>query len=262
MNPGLRSVTAPAVVGFLLVMSTACAPPGTGATGGALPSERSQLIPSFPPLASAASSPHSAEKTPAPPSGARGTPAPSLTPPVSPPPDNGGARTEATYPASVTARLVDPRADVAWSLEAPPSSVDIARAALTRSAAGFELRVEFAGEVPQRQADDRTMNVASFYDVTGDGEIDYEIWANLADNGWGPGYLDRREERARFMHDSGVQVWAQGNRLIHRFPLTHLGAATSLRWAVASEWGSYEVISTPAAARDLAPDHTPATFPR
>lgn len=164
-------------------------------------------------------------------------------------------------PTRATASVTDATGDVEWTLQRPPEYTDIAAATLTRASDGYTLRVRFAAEVPQRQHDDRTMNVASFFDVTGDGEIDYEIWANLADNGWGPSYRDRRNGEARFMADSDVQVAARGRSLVFRFPLRHLAGARTFQWATASEWGSYETIATAAAARDYAPDTGASSFP-
>ncbi|MPZ00366.1 MAG: hypothetical protein GEU97_20770 [Actinophytocola sp.] len=165
-------------------------------------------------------------------------------------------------PTRTTATIEDATGDVEWTVQRPPEYTDIATATLTRASDGYTLRLRFAAEVPQRQQDDdRTMNVASFFDVTGDGEIDYEIWANLADNGWGPSYRDRRHSEARFMADSDVQVAARGRSLVLRFPLGHLAGARTFQWATASEWGSYETIATAAAARDYAPDTGAAPFP-
>jgi len=169
----------------------------------------------------------------------------------------------APRPATVTtARITDATGDVDWTLRPPPGYTDIAAAALSRTAEGFTLRVRFATAPPPRQPDDdTTMNVASFFDTTGDGEIDYEIWANLADNGWGPSYRDRRQQEARFMADSGVDVSADGDTLVFRFPLTLLDHATTFRWAMATEWGSYETLASPAAATDYAPDIGATPFP-
>lgn len=98
------------------------------------------------------------------------------------------------------------------------------------------------------------MNIASFFDIDGDGLIDYEVWVNLADTGWSPAYFDNDVSGARFGQASGVAVEVAGDELILRFPLAYLGNARSFRWSLASEWGRYEVISTPAAASDDAPD--------
>lgn len=172
------------------------------------------------------------------------------------------ASTSQHTPARMTARAEDTTNDVDWTLQRPPDYTDIAVATLTRTADGFTLRVRFTAEVPRRQQDgNRTMNVASFFDTTGDGEIDYEIWANLADNGWGPSYRDRRDNEARFMTESGVRVAAKGHSLTFQFPLGHLDDARSIQWATATEWGSYETISTAAAARDHAPNTGAAPFP-
>lgn len=246
-----------AVASFLVLTSGSCGTGGKDTTSEALPVGRSELVPSFPPVEAGkapAPSPATGDKT-----GHRAVPSPG---PTSPPPNNSRVPDEPAYTPTATARIVDAAGDVDWKLERPPSYVDIVHAELTRSSAGFELRVGFGAGVPERQADeDRTMNVASFYDVTGDGQIDYEIWANLADNGWGPGYLDRREGRARFMDDSALRIGVKGAQLVIRFPLAHLDGAATLRWSVGSEWGSHEVISTPAAARDHAPNDGPAMFP-
>lgn len=165
-------------------------------------------------------------------------------------------------PTVTTARITDATDDVHWTLRPPPGYTDIAAAALSRTAEGFTLRVRFAAAPPPRQPDDdTTMNVASFFDTTGDGEIDYEIWANLADNGWGPSYRDRRHQEARFMADSGVDVGADGAALVFRFPVRLLDGATTFRWATATEWGSYQTLATPAAATDYAPDIGAAPFP-
>jgi hypothetical protein len=98
------------------------------------------------------------------------------------------------------------------------------------------------------------MNVASFYDVNGNGVVDYEIWASLADNGWGTGHLDRREEKATFGPSSGIVVSVEGRTLVTRFPLERVGGAQAFRWSVASEWGSYESMAASTSARDYAPD--------
>ena len=99
------------------------------------------------------------------------------------------------------------------------------------------------------------MNVASFFDVDGDGVIDYEVWVNLADTGWGSAYFDNNGSGAKFGQASGVAVEVAGDELVLRFPLAHLGDSRSFRWSSASEWGRYAVISTPAAASDDAPDN-------
>ena len=107
------------------------------------------------------------------------------------------------------------------------------------------------------------MNVASFYDLDGDGTIDYEVWANLNDTGWAGSYLDDKTRVASYNEESQVIVTVDGSDVVLRFPLAHLRGATTLRWSTASEWGRYETLSTDLAARDDAPDDdAPASFPR
>jgi hypothetical protein len=65
-----------------------------------------------------------------------------------------------------------------------------------------------------------------------------------------------------FQDKSGVAVSTEGDALVLRFPLSHLGFADRFRWSVASEWGRYEVLGTAATARDDVPDNDGAArFP-
>ena len=98
------------------------------------------------------------------------------------------------------------------------------------------------------------MNIASFYDVDGDGRIDFEVWANLAARGWGGSWFDNRAGAARYGDKAEVGITVAGDEVVLRFPLSHLGGLDRFRWALASEWGRYEALSTKATARDDAPD--------
>ena len=148
------------------------------------------------------------------------------------------------------------------TLGSPPASADIVSVEMGRSERTVVVRTTFAAAVPTRQEDpDRTTNVASFYDVDGNGVIDYEIWASMADNGWGTGYLDRRQNEASFGAETGIQVSVEGRTLVATFPVERLAGAQEFRWSAASEWGSYEAMATSTTARDYAPDEGAARFP-
>jgi hypothetical protein len=130
---------------------------------------------------------------------------------------------------------------------------------------GFELRVRVGGgTAPSSSDDEHTMNVASFYDVDGDGTIDYEVWANVAAGGWGSSYFDDVHGGGGFQKQSGVTVAPEGDEVVMQFPATHLTGATRFRWSIASEWGRYDALGTLATARDAMPDDDPdgaADFP-
>jgi hypothetical protein len=114
--------------------------------------------------------------------------------------------------------------------------------------------------VPQRQSDDRIVQVATFYDLDGDGETDYEVWASLADDGWGTSY--RTPDGARYGDDSGARARPEGDDLVITFPLSHLQRATSLSWAVGAQWGTLEQVASGTTSKDNAPDGGWAGFPR
>lgn len=182
--------------------------------------------------------------------------------PTSPVP---GTPTQPTSGAAVpvlTASISDRAGDLTPSpLDRPPGWADLRGATLRRTGEGYELSVSLGDPVPERSPDgDHTMNVASFYDLDGDGVVDVEVWANLADSGWGPAAYDGRG--GRFGAESDVSVSFEGGRLVLRFPLSLLAGDDRFRWSIASEWGRYEVIGTDLAARDDAPDgDQPAQLP-
>lgn len=155
------------------------------------------------------------------------------------------------------ASVIDAEGDPTPSpIDPPPPWSDLLGARLSRSDAGFELRVRVAGGgAPSSSGSDgHTMNVASFYDVDGDGSIDYEVWANIAESGWGGSHFDNGAGTGAYLEDSGVAIRTDGDEVVITFPHAHLNDARSFRWSVASEWGRYEAIGTPSAVRDQAPD--------
>lgn len=171
--------------------------------------------------------------------------------------DSPAARPEPSGPSR--ASVSDPTGDVRGTLTGAPPYADLTRAALTRGDA-FEVRVSFAGAVPQRQTDDRIVQVATFYDLDGDGETDYEVWASLSDDGWGTSY--RTPDGARFGEDSGARARPEGNDLAITFPLTHLQRAKRMAWVVGAQWGTLEQVASGTTSKDNAPDGGWASFPQ
>jgi hypothetical protein len=97
------------------------------------------------------------------------------------------------------------------------------------------------------------MNIASFYDVDGDGRIDFEIWVNLGEGGWGPVWYDD-QDNAAIGEDSNVTVEVEGDQLQLLFPDVMLDRPARLRFSIASEYGPMATIGTDLARRDDAPD--------
>lgn len=242
------------------VLFTGCNRGGGGKDGGG--AERAALEPRFAPdpAASATTVPGSpstsvpvaSTTTVTGPGGAARAPRPAgqVPPPV--------------IPGATTAKVNDSVGDLTPSpTDRPPPWADLAGATMIRRADGFELRVLLGGGAAPSTTDaDHTMNIASFFDIDGNGSIDFEVWANLADGGWGGSYFDNVKGRAFFNEKSGVAVAAEGGEVVVRFPLSHLVHAERFRWAIASEWGRYDVLGTIGTARDDAPDNDAAArFP-
>lgn len=237
-----------------VALLTAVALAACSSSGGADPSKIKQTLrPQFAPTSTSAA-PATAPST----TSTTGTGAASTTTsavPTAAPPIAG---------EPTTAVIVDRAGDVTPSpLDRPPAWADLLGARLTRGTDGFELRVRLAGgRAPSSTDEAHTMNVASFYDLDGDGRVDFEVWANLASRGWGSSYFDDVHGSGGFQERSGVTVTAEGDEVVLRFPLAHLQRATRFRWSIASEWGRYEVLGTAASARDDAPDDDAAAdFP-
>lgn len=174
---------------------------------------------------------------------------------------NAAPAASASAPRPVTVR--DPSGDVGGGggVEQAPASADIVAVSLRRRGDVVEVRTTFAAAVPSRQSGSKGMNVASFYDVDDNGIVDYEVWASLADDGWGTGHLDRRQEKATFGPSTGIRVSVDGDTLVTRFSVERIGGADVFRWSAASEWGSYESMASSTSARDHAPDDGAVDYP-
>ena len=172
--------------------------------------------------------------------------------------------TAPAVPGATTAAIVDPQGDLTPSPDDPPPPwADLVGGTLIRRGSGFELRVRLGGGTAPATTDrSHTMNIASFYDVDGDGTTDYQVWANVAAGGWGGSWRDERRDMSRFMEQSGVTIEVAGDEVVVRFPLSHVGGAERFRWSLASEWGRYTVLGTRSTAKDDAPDdNASARFP-
>lgn len=237
------------------VSLSACAPPGAGEDEAA----ESNLKPQFSAHPGKKDKPDKAkgprrpkkDRATAPTSGE--TQAPATTAPgaaTSPAAPTSGASPAPTPAGPMTASLTDPSGDVSGGLGGTPDHVDLAAAGVTRTANGFEVRIEFGGLLPTRSEGSQVQNVAAFFDLEGDGLVDYETWGSLSDNGWGSSY--RTPDDARFGSDSGVTARPDGSTLVLTFPLGHLDNARSFRWQVGTEWGTPEQIATGTTASDRA----------
>jgi hypothetical protein len=164
---------------------------------------------------------------------------------------------------TVTSSVTDPRGDTTKTLlGAAPAWADLVAGTVTRTGAGdVTLTVELAAppSSPQRGT---TMNIASFHDLTGDGHVDLEVWANWSDAGWFPSWRDNRVGRAAYGRDTSISVRARDATLELIIPAERFGEQDRWRWSLGLEWGRHEWLGTAAAAHDLAPDdgavaHTP-----
>lgn len=147
----------------------------------------------------------------------------------------------------------DPVGDAVGGLDQdPPKWADLAGATLERQGNAYRLTVRLGDTAPETAPGAATMNVATFFDVDGDGGIDHELWVNLGDAGWGPTWWTG--DRARPGEASNVTVSVEGDELRMLFPDVMLDQPERLRFSVASEYGALDVIGSDFAHRDDAPD--------
>lgn len=275
------------VVAAFLV--SACVPPGATGTGDAPDAREQQALPA-PTFAPVAPTP-TAELggTPVPPSGpgpARtstpgdgggggGThPAPSTTADPADPAGRPGPAPRGNTPAEpspsapagpdpavVASTTTDPAGDVySPPLSSPPDWTDLRAGRVEAGPGDVVVTVGVAAPLPQRQPDpDTTMNAALFADLDGDGRIDLEVWANLADDGWYPAYRRNDTGTAHFGPDSGITARPEGDQLHLTLPPELFDGARRYRWSLATQWGPYATLGTSTAAHDQAPDRGPVT---
>lgn len=147
----------------------------------------------------------------------------------------------------------DPVGDAVGGLDQnPPKWADLAGASLERQGNAYRLTVRLGDTAPETAPGSATMNVATFFDVDGDGGIDHELWVNLGDAGWGPTWWTG--DRAQPGEASNVTVEVEGDQVHLSFPDVMLDQPERLRFSVASEYGELAVIGSSYAHRDDAPD--------
>jgi len=181
---------------------------------------------------------------------------PGTSPTASPSPT-----TAAPFRGSAT--VTDAPSDRSATLEPSPDWADLETIRIQRDDATMTLAIGLSGGAPETAPNDtHTMNIATFFDVDGDGFIDYEIWANVNDSGWGTAYYDNVEGKAEFADQDDIEVEVVDAAVVMTFPANKLASAERFRFATASEYGRYETIGTDLMARDDAPDNDqPARFP-
>ncbi len=167
---------------------------------------------------------------------------------------------ETDQPVTVRSSVTDPRGDTTSPLlGSAPEWADLVGGSVERTGTGDVTLTVVLAEEPEPPSDGTTMNVAAFHDLTGDGHIDLEVWANWSADGWFPSWRDNLDGAVAYGDDSGVEVRANGPELQLVVPAGRFGDTESWRWSMGLEWGRYEWLGTSSAAHDLAPDegHVP-----
>lgn len=166
----------------------------------------------------------------------------------------GGATTTAPVPLE-RVDFSDPVGDATPGVgtSTPPQWTDLAGGSLERRGNAYRLTIRLGGDAPARATGAETMNIASFYDVDGDGAVEFEIWVNLGPDGWGPVWYDDQDNAAPG-ESSNVTVEIDGDEVQLLFPDVMLDAPDRLRFSIASEYGELSTIGSSFARRDDAPD--------
>lgn len=183
---------------------------------------------------------------------ATGAPSPASTTTATPTPEDD---TPPAEPVPLSGTLVDGTGDLR-GLESSraPGYADLREVVLTMRPDRGRIAISFAEPAPDAGEDDEILNVATYHDVTGDGKVDYEIWASMTANGWGTSWFDLRTGTARYAADDDVEVEVVDGVVVLTFPSSHLDGARSGRWLASSEWGTGLSISSGTSAVDDVPD--------
>lgn len=251
----MRTPVLPAIA--LALVAAACVAPGAEIPEGE-PTVGLQE-PTFAPL-----TPSTADGTASPTASPTTPPAPTPSPtgdtvaedtpvPVATPTATGTPTTAPSAP--VRGSLTDGTGDMdGLHRSRAPGHADLRAVALEMGPENGTIHIEFAAPAPEHGAGDEIVNVATYHDVTGDGRVDYEVWASLTSEGWGTSWFDLRAGTARFAADDDVEVAVESGALVLTFPSSHLDGARTGQWLASSEWGTGLMMSTGTTVTDDAPD--------
>lgn len=260
----------PAAALVLALATAACVAPGatvedpTPSVG--LQDPTFEPLPTDDPASPAAISPTPDATTPDPAVTSLPAPSPEQTPSRAPTPAStptptpmatttGEDEAPPVEPIPLSGTLVDGTGDLR-GLEASraPGYADLREVVLTMRPDRGRITIAFAAPAPDAGEDDEILNVATYHDVTGDGQVDYEIWASMTANGWGTSWFDLRAGTARYAADDDVEVEVVDGVVVLTFPSSHLDGARSGQWLASSEWGTGLSISSGTSAVDDVPD--------
>ena len=247
-------------VAVLALLGSGCVAPGAQVpedepTGGL-------QAPTFTPLDAgtttdaASATPSTNPSSPAPRASATPTDAATATPtPSTTTTASGTAASSPTPRPPVRGTLTDGTGDLeGLNRSNAPGYADLRAVRLEMAGDRGTIRVDFAAPAPEAGEGDEIVNVATYHDVTGDGNVDYEIWASLTSDGWGTSWYDLRNGTARFAADDDVDVEIEDGTLVLTFPASHLDGARSGQWLASSEWGTSLAMSAGTTVTDDAPD--------
>ena len=158
-------------------------------------------------------------------------------------------------PAIESVSFDDPVGDATpgVGMPSPPPWTDLAGGSLERQGNAYRLTIRLGGAAPATSSGERTMNVATFFDIDGDGAVEYELWVNLGAAGWGPVWYDDRGG-ATPGEASNVTVVVEDDEVRLLFPDVMIDRPERLRFSMASEYGELAQIGSSYARRDDAPD--------
>lgn len=172
-----------------------------------------------------------------------GDPAPPGTPAA-------GPATSSSSLGSLTGDLADARGDVAGLERA--EVVDLVAASLRAAGGTYRVTLRSAAPWPARAEGGRTVLASVFLDTDLDGDVDHQLTAALADDGWSGSR--RSPDGARFGEASGVRVEVAGDALTLVVAADLVGGTARRQWSAGAQHGTPEQLAAGTDARDLAPD--------
>jgi hypothetical protein len=235
---------------------------GEGETAPSAAHTDERSTPTFPSVESASPQGDGSTAAAAPPSSTpTGSAAPAPSGRAEPTGDGGPSSTNTADAAVQKVTFDDPVGDATGGIGASPTWADLAGGSLERQGNAYRLIVRLGGDAPETSPRPKTMNIATYFDLNGDGAVDREIWVNLGPNGWGPAVYDN-EGHATPGRASNVSVVEEGGNVRILFPDVTLGRPIRLRFSVASEYGDVTALGGTTTRRDDAPDNDrPVSFP-
>lgn len=168
--------------------------------------------------------------------------------------DVPGADEDKQYPTA-SAQITESQAD-AKSQGITPSYAEMTHASVEGLGKTFRITMTFAGDLPQKMPNDKTVMVVGYQMIRDDDE-GYAFAAQASQEGWKP-FAGGKEDRKQKDFPGSFEV--VGNEIVMEIPWSFVNGAYPFKWLATSNWFQ-SLANTTHYKFDLIPNKDQANYP-